>query len=77
VLVTEKGEEVLHAGDCAAFPRNAPDGHHLVNKSGTNAVCLEVGTRTTDDFVVSPDIDLVFDPKVGRYTRRDGTSYSE
>jgi hypothetical protein len=31
----------------------------------------------TDDFVVYPDIDLVFDPKVGRYTHRDGIPYSE
>ena len=77
VLVTDKAEEVLRAGDCAAFPGNAPDGHHLVNKSGTTAVCLEVGTRTTDDFVVYPDIDMVFDPKVGWYTHRDGTPYSK
>ena len=76
VLVTDKGEEVLRAGDCAAFPTNAPDGHHLVNKSGTTAVCLEVGTRTTNDFTVYPDIDMVFDPKAGGYTHRDGTSYS-
>ena len=76
-LVTDKADEVLRAGDCAAFPRNAPDGHHLVNKSAATAVCLEIGTRTTDDFTVYPDIDLLFDPKAGRYTHRDGTSYSK
>jgi uncharacterized cupin superfamily protein len=75
VLITDDGEQVLHAGDCAAFPRNTPDGHHLVNKSGATAVCLEVGTRTTDDFTVYPDIDMVFDPSVGWYTHRDGTPY--
>ena len=46
VLITDNGEEVMRAGDCAAFPRNSPNGHHLINKSGTTAVCLEVGTRT-------------------------------
>jgi uncharacterized cupin superfamily protein len=75
VLVTDKGEEVLRAGDCAAFPANAPDGHHLINKSNATALCLEVGTRAADDFTTYPDIDLVFDPKIGDYTHRDGTRY--
>src|ERR1700730_12397541 len=30
VLITDKGEEVLRAGDCVAFPRNVPDGHNLI-----------------------------------------------
>jgi uncharacterized cupin superfamily protein len=75
VLVTDRGEEVLRAGDCAAFPRNTPDGHHLINRSGTMAVCLEVGSRIEDDFAFYPDIDLVFDPAVDGYTHRDGTPY--
>jgi uncharacterized cupin superfamily protein len=76
VLVTDKGEEVLRAGDCAAFPRNTPDGHHLINKSGATAVCLEVGTRMPEDFTYYPDIDLLFDPSVGNYTHKDGTPYA-
>ena len=75
VLITDKGEEVLRAGDCAAFPRNAPDGHHLINRSDSLVVCLEVGTRMEHDFTVYPDIDMVFDPKVNCYTRKDGTPY--
>ncbi len=75
VLVTDQGEQILCAGDCAAFPRNKPDGHQLINRSGTVAVCLEVGSRSDDDFVDYPDIDMVFDPKVDWFTRRDGTLY--
>jgi uncharacterized cupin superfamily protein len=75
VLVTDNGEEVMRAGDCAAFPRNAPNGHHLVNKSGATAVCLEVGTRVPDDFVVYPDIDMVFDAKVDCFAHKDGAPY--
>jgi len=75
VLVTDKGEEVLHAGDCAAFPRNAPDGHHLINKGDTVVVCLEVGTRMEHDFTRYPDIDMVFDPRENCYTHKDGTPY--
>jgi len=75
VLVTDHGEEVLHAGDCIAFPRNVPDGHQLINKSDTVATCLEVGSRIEDDFTFYPDIDLMFDPRQGAFTHKDGTPY--
>lgn len=73
-LVTGKGEEVLGAGDCAGFPANNGDGHQLVNKSGTMAVCLEVGTRTGNDVCTYSDIDMVIGLRMG-YTRKDGTPY--
>jgi uncharacterized cupin superfamily protein len=75
VLVTDKGQEVLRAGDCAAFPRNTPDGHHLINKSGTIALCLEVGARVQGDVTMYPDIDMMFDPNVDNFTHKDGTPY--
>ncbi len=74
VLVTDQGEETLHAGDCAAFPKNTPDGHHLVNRSDAAVVCLEVGTRVDGERVVYPDIDLLVEPKRG-FTHKDGTPY--
>ncbi len=76
VLITDKGEEILRAGDCAAFPSNTPDGHHLINKSGAMAVCLEVGTRVQGDATVYPDIDMLFDPGVDNFTHKDGTPYA-
>ena len=75
VLVTDRGEEMLRAGDCAAFPANAPDGHHLINRSAAVAVCLEVGSRIDDDAATYPDIDMLFNPKVDWFTHRDGTPY--
>mgnify|MGYP001086025328 FL=1 len=75
VLVTNKGEELLRAGDCAAFPKNDGDGHHLVNRSDQDAVLLEVGTRSGGDTCWYPDIDLVLDPARGGVVRRDGTPY--
>jgi uncharacterized cupin superfamily protein len=42
-LVTDAGEEILRAGDCAAFKAGDPDGHHLVNRSDRPAKVLEVG----------------------------------
>ncbi|HME39806.1 MAG TPA: cupin domain-containing protein [Steroidobacteraceae bacterium] len=60
-LVTDAGEEILKAGDCAGFKAGDPDGHHLQNRSQRMAVVLEVGSRkAADDEVDYPDIDLRF-----------------
>jgi uncharacterized cupin superfamily protein len=64
----------MRAGDCAAFPKNDGDGHHLVNRSDRDAVLLEVGARSGGDTVFYSDIDLISDPARG-YTRKDGTIY--
>jgi len=75
VLVTDKGEEVLKAGDCAGFPAGAPDGHQLVNKSSGPAKCLEIGTRNDTDLATYSDIDMMIGANTG-YTRKDGTPYT-
>lgn len=75
VLVTDGGEETLRAGDCAAFPKNAPDGHHLVNRSNEVAICLEVGTRSGDDVCTYSDIDMRIDSRDDQYRHRDGAPY--
>lgn len=74
-LVTDGKEEVLRAGDCAAFPANTPNGHHLVNRSAGLAICLEVGGRSALDRVVYSDIDLLCEPGIDGYLHRDGTPY--
>jgi len=75
VLVTDEGEQILTAGDCAAFPKGARDGHHLVNRSNATVVVLEVGTRSADDVCTYSDIDMRVDNREGWYTRKDGTPY--
>ena len=75
VLITDAGEELLKPGDCAAFPKNDGNGHHLVNRSSQDAVLLEIGTRSGGDSATYPDIDLLMDPATG-YTHKDGTPYS-
>ena len=77
VLVTDDGEEVLRAGDCAGFKANEPNGHCLQNRSDRDAVVLEVGSRNDGDAAFYPDIDLVApaDEKPAMYTHRDGTPY--
>jgi uncharacterized cupin superfamily protein len=74
-LVTNKGEEILRAGDCAAFPKGVADGHQLINKSASRAVCLEIGTRTGEDVCTYSDIDMMIDSRIGGYTHKDGTPY--
>ena len=74
VLVTDAGEQVLRAGDCAGFKAGVADGHHLVNRSDSDAVLLEIGTNSEDDLCTYPDIDLLAVPDRG-YVHRDGTPY--
>ena len=42
MLIEDGGETVLHAGDCATFPKGTGNGHHLINKSSAMAVYLEL-----------------------------------
>jgi uncharacterized cupin superfamily protein len=72
-LVTDTGEETLRAGDCAAFRRGDPDGHHLINKSGREAKVLEIGNSDPQDLCTYPDIDMIADAK--GYAHRDGAPY--
>jgi uncharacterized cupin superfamily protein len=74
VLVTDGGEETLQAGDCAGFKAGVKDGHHLQNRSPTDALILEVGSRREAvDTGEYPDIDMRFTPD--GYARKDGMPY--
>lgn len=76
VLVSDAGEEMLRAGDCAGFRAGERDGHHLQNRSGKDAVVLEVGTRDpAHDAADYPDIDLAIGPGTGGFVHKDGTPY--
>jgi uncharacterized cupin superfamily protein len=75
VLVSDDGEEILHAGDCAGFPAGVANGHHLQNRSDREVVVLEVGSRRpSEDGCDYPDIDLVIKPGAD-FSRRDGRPY--
>jgi Uncharacterized conserved protein, contains double-stranded beta-helix domain len=75
-LITEAGEQSLHAGECAAFPKQVADGHHLINRGADTAIYLEVGTRSASDACSYPDIDLHVVGAHG-YTHKDGTPYAD
>jgi uncharacterized cupin superfamily protein len=73
-LVTEEGEEVLRAGDCAGFKAGDPNGHCLQNRSDRDAVALEIGSRAAGEKAHYSDIDMM-SHAAGSYTHRDGTPY--
>jgi len=74
VLVTEGCEEILHAGDCAAFLPGDPDGHHLQNRSGSAARVLEIGSaESANDEATYPDVDMR--ASAAGYFHKDGTPY--
>src|ERR1043166_4368412 len=76
-LVSDQGEAKLVAGACAPFPQNVADGHHLINKGHETATYLEIGTRRpAEDVCEYSDIDLRLVRREGRFTHKDGTSYS-
>ncbi len=79
MLIEDDGETVLKPGDAAGFKANLPNGHHLVNKSGRDAIFLEIGTRSKHERAEYPDLDLVMirDDKGGQFSHKDGKPYSK
>ena len=75
VLVTDEGETPMEPGDCAGFPKNKADGHHLINRGDADAIVLEVGSRHRADITIYPDIDMKYDPKLGGYVRKNGKPF--
>ena len=73
VLVTDAGEEVLRPGDAAGFKAGEPDGHCLQNRSGSDTLVLEIGSRVAGDEACYSDIDL--NTAGNGYVHRDGTPY--
>lgn len=78
VLITDEGEQVIRAGDCAGFPAGNQDGHQLVNRSAEPARYLEISNRDPADLAEYPDVDLKYGHRPDgsfQYTRKDGTPY--
>jgi len=81
VLVTNTGEQLLRAGDCAGYKAGEPDGHHLINRSKATACYLEMGSRREGDVAFYPDDDLLLVPREAgglvtlRPAHKDGRAY--
>ncbi len=77
VLVTGAGETMMRAGDCTGFPAGNPDGHHLINRTAAEATYIEVGSRSRDEDVDYPDIDMTARRRGSKaaYFNRKGEPY--
>jgi uncharacterized cupin superfamily protein len=76
-LVAESGESLLGPGSCAGFAAGG-EAHHLVNRSASDVVYLEVGDRSAGDEVSYPadDLKATFGPdRKWVITHKDGTPY--
>ena len=78
ILITNEGETMLRPGMAAGFPRGDGNGHQLVNRSAVPATYLEVGTRSPDEDVEYPDIDMKGTKRDGRmrWTRKNGDPFA-
>jgi uncharacterized cupin superfamily protein len=76
-LITNSGEQELTAGMCAGFRAGTGDAHHLVNKSPSDVLYLEIGDRTPGEVVEYPDDDLKIISVDGKWrvSRKDGSSF--
>ena len=73
VLIEDSGETILRAGDVAAWPAGAENGHHMINRSDADCVFIAVSAGNKNGSGAYSDIDMTFD-SVGYY-HRDGTPY--
>jgi uncharacterized cupin superfamily protein len=74
VLVEDEGRTKLYTGDCAAFPKDVANGHHLINESDAPCIFLAFGRNSGKDCHY-PDVDLHADGATDRYFRKDGSPY--
>jgi uncharacterized cupin superfamily protein len=76
-LIDDAGEHLLAPGMCAGFKAGVANGHKLVNRGAVRAVFLEIGTRSSTESVVYPDVDMLARKSDGTYilTHKDGTPY--
>jgi len=77
VLRTDDGEFVLEPGMCIGFKAGERNGHHLENRSASQAKFVVVGSRVPGDTAFYPDDDLaIFNTGEARiWVHKDGRRY--
>lgn len=73
VLVEDDGETTMRAGDVAAWRAGVQNGHHLVNRTGSDCSFIAIGTGERAKGGSYSDIDMTFDEE--GYYHKDGTPY--
>lgn len=79
ILIEDDHETPMGVGDAACFPAGISNGHHLINRSNSDLVVLEVGTCSQEDEVTysDPEVDMKVTKQAGiwQITRKDGSSF--
>jgi uncharacterized cupin superfamily protein len=75
-LVLDSSVVQLRPGMCAGFPAGGT-AHRLINRTGEDAVILEIGDRSPGDEVSYPDDDLTaaFESGQWRFFQKNGAPY--
>jgi uncharacterized cupin superfamily protein len=77
-LITDAGETQLTPGMCAGFRAGSGDAHHLVNRTSSDVLYVEIGDRNPGDSASYPDDDIAAaldENGKWRFTRKDGSAY--
>lgn len=79
ILHDDSGETPMAPGDCAAFPAGDANGHCLINRSGSEARFLVVGSKAPLEIATYSDVDMKAKLEGGSalFTRRDGSPLPE
>jgi uncharacterized cupin superfamily protein len=77
-LITDAGETLLAPGMCAGFRAGSGDAHHLINRTSSDVLYIEIGDRNPGDSASYPDDDIAAaldENGKWRFTRKDGSAY--
>lgn len=77
-LVEDAGETEMRAGDCAAWKAGVANGNRFVNRTGSVARFLVVGSKVEEDICTYTDVDMkVHISAAGdRFTYHDGSDWA-
>jgi uncharacterized cupin superfamily protein len=77
VVVDDHGRHPFRPGMVAGFKAGNGNAHHVVNESNKPAKFLIVGTRSNEESVVYPDVDMKAVKTAGTYavTKKDGSAF--
>ena len=73
IVISDAGEGIFGPGMALGFPTNNVDGDHLVNKTRSCGIYLEVGDRSHKEDANYPDVDMLL--RDSKLIHKNGTLY--
>ncbi len=75
VLVDDNGRTPMRPGDCAVFPKNDGNGHHLINESAEDCAFVAIGRGPPYGDCHYPDIDMFAPAGSNSFVHKDGSAF--